>query len=213
MTSEYDCFCELAPLYALDLLSAEEKYWVESQILASPDLAAELREYENAVAAIPYTVPAVPVSPDLKQKLFEHLNLATSDHRSAQHASAQAPSAPEPQPIASDFLAVRSQQLKWQPHTTPGVFIALLHRDMILRQVVGILRADPGVRYPLHRHADVEELYMLSGDLIIGDQIYGEGDYIRSAPGSMHAPYTETGCQFFFRTSMDDEYDLVLAET
>jgi hypothetical protein len=36
------CFCELAPLYALDLLDEEEKAWVERQIATCPDLALSL---------------------------------------------------------------------------------------------------------------------------------------------------------------------------
>jgi ChrR Cupin-like domain len=46
----------------------------------------------------------------------------------------------------------------------------------------------------------------LEGDLVIGNEVYGAGDYIRSSPGSSHAPYTNGGCRFFFHASMDDEY-------
>jgi anti-sigma factor ChrR (cupin superfamily) len=86
------------------------------------------------------------------------------------------------------------------------------HADVSKREIVGFLRAEPGVRYPFHRHAAIEEIFMLEGDLVIENRVYGAGDYIRSSPGSAHAPYTKGGCRFFFHTSMDDEYPRLPAE-
>ncbi|WP_431655780.1 cupin domain-containing protein [Pantanalinema rosaneae] len=100
----------------------------------------------------------------------------------------------------------QSQNLDWTPHATPGVTVAIVHRDEVKRELAGFLRAEPGVRYPFHRHAAIEEIFMLEGDLVVGDEVYGAGDYIRSHPGSSHAPYTNGGCRFFFHTSIDDEY-------
>ena len=70
----------------------------------------------------------------------------------------------------------------------------------------GVLKAAPGMEYPPHRHVGVEEIYMISGDLRIGTEIYGAGDYIRSNPGSVHAPRSQYGCMFFFNSSMSDDY-------
>jgi hypothetical protein len=195
MNPEYYCFCELAPLYALDLLSREERVWVEQQLLDCPDLMEELAAYQSAVTAIPYSVPALPMAADLKERLFADLELDVSMPGKISD------------PASNSYLAVRSQDLDWQPHPrTSGVAVAIVHRDEIKRELVGFLRAEAGVRYPWHRHASVEELFMLEGDLIIGDTVYGPGDYIRSSPGSSHAPYTNSGCRFFFHASMDDEY-------
>ncbi len=199
MTNEHYCFCDLAPFYALDVLSPQEKEWVEQQVAANPELAAELVTYGSAVGALAYSVPFPPMAMDLKERLFERLQLDW----------------PEPpnqgeEPVAEasvqPFLAVRSQDLNWQPHTIPGVQVAIVHRDLVKQEVVGFLKADPGVRYPYHRHAAVEELFLLEGDLVVGDTVFSPGDYIRSLPGSEHAPYTVEGCRFFFRTSMDDDY-------
>ncbi|HBB31620.1 MAG TPA: anti-sigma factor [Cyanobacteria bacterium UBA8803] len=194
MVTENYCFCELAPLYALDLLSEVERSWVEQQIAECPDLAEELTAYQSEVTAIPYSVPALPMAADLKDRLFGQLGL---DNPSSERC---------PDPIVESYRAVRLQDLDWIAHTTTGVAIAIVHRDEIKRELVGFLRAEPGVHYPFHRHAAIEEIFMLEGDLVIGDEVYGTGDYIRSQPGSSHAPYTTGGCCFFFHTSMDDEY-------
>ncbi|NJK30332.1 MAG: anti-sigma factor [Acaryochloris sp. RU_4_1] len=194
MTPENYCFCELAPLYALDLLSPEERIWVEQQLLDCPDLGEELAAYQSAVTAMPYSTAALPMAADLKDRLFADLGLDLPLPKKISD------------PAADAYLAVRSQDLDWQPQSTPGVAVAIVHRDEIKRELVGFLRAEAGVCYPWHRHASVEELFMLEGDLVIGDTVYGAGDYIRSSPGSSHAPYTNSGCRFFFHTSMDDQY-------
>jgi hypothetical protein len=188
------CFCELAPLYALDLLSEEEKEWIQQQVSDCPDLAEELATYQSAVTAIPYSVPTLTIPENLKERLFERLELDTPPHL------------PKPQKTTASPIAVRSQDLNWQPHTVPGVTIAIVHTDEVKREIVGFLRAEPGVHYPFHRHAAREEILMLEGDLVVEDEVYGAGDYIRSYPGSSHAPHTNNGCHFFFHTSMDDEY-------
>jgi anti-sigma factor ChrR (cupin superfamily) len=192
-----DCFCDLAPLYALGVLEEPDRRWVEQQLAESPELAVELADWEAAVGAIAYSAPELAPAPDLKQRLFQRIGrsapppLAASIH----------PSAP------SLARAVRSQDLSWRPYRQiSGVQVARLHHDRASRTVTAVLRAAAGVCYPAHRHAAFEEIYMLSGDLIIGDQVYGPGDFIRSESGSLHAPRTQDGCMFLVRTSLDDEY-------
>ncbi|MBW4578623.1 MAG: anti-sigma factor [Tildeniella nuda ZEHNDER 1965/U140] len=73
MNAEDRCFCELAPLYALNLLDDDERHWVEAQILENPELATELAEHQTTVNALPYGTPAVPMAADLKDRLFQRL--------------------------------------------------------------------------------------------------------------------------------------------
>ncbi|MBD1846764.1 anti-sigma factor [Cyanobacteria bacterium FACHB-63] len=106
MNTENRCFCELAPLYALDLLTEEERAWVEQQAAASPDLKAELEEIQTTVGALSYSAPVVPVPSTLKDRLFERLNQpipdaelslpnvrqpVSEDRRFAQNAAPQEP--------------------------------------------------------------------------------------------------------------------------
>ncbi|MBW4442829.1 MAG: anti-sigma factor [Plectolyngbya sp. WJT66-NPBG17] len=78
MNNENRCFCELAPLYALHLLTEEERAWVEQQAAASPELTAELAELQATVGAISYSAPIVPVPADLRDRLFERLSQSPS---------------------------------------------------------------------------------------------------------------------------------------
>jgi anti-sigma factor ChrR (cupin superfamily) len=192
------CFCELAPLYTLDLLDEQERRVVEDRIAECPDLASELAEFQAAVAAIPYSAPPVAMAADLQERLFQRIG----QQMPSAECVAQVPSPP----VVPLELVMRSQNLVWQPHSVPGVTLATLHVDPVKREITGLLKAEPGVRYPLHRHRAIEEMFMLEGDLAIAGEVYGAGDYIRSHPGSSHAPETRDGCMFFFRTSLDDEY-------
>lgn len=198
MKADDDCFCELAALYALNVLEEQESRLVEEQIAQCPDLAAELAEFQTAVAAIPYSSPPVTMAEDLKDRLFQRLGLETPSEEPATVTRSR--------PMIIPHIAVKSQDIVWQPHPVPGVAIATLHVDPVNREMVGLLKAAAGVHYPLHRHAGVEEIFMVEGDLVIGEEVYSSGDYIRSSPGSVHAPETRGGCMFFFRTSLDDEY-------
>ncbi|NER85438.1 MAG: anti-sigma factor, partial [Leptolyngbya sp. SIO1D8] len=76
-STEHYCFCELAPLYALDMLSAPERVWVEQQVAECPELSEELASYESTATAIPYSAPAMPMATDLKHRLFDQLGLET----------------------------------------------------------------------------------------------------------------------------------------
>ncbi len=201
LEAEHRCFCELAPLYALDLLDLEERLWVEAQVLKCPDLAAELADYHTAVGSLAYSAPPVPMAMDLKDRLFDRIASPAVD--SIANAPPEIPTA---EPLSSEMVAIRSEDLKWQPHRTPGVEVALLFLDRVQRMRSLLVKAAAGVTYPLHRHQGIEEIYMLEGELIINDRVYLAGDYIRSYPHSIHAPSTNTGCMFLIRACIDDEY-------
>ena len=193
------CFCELAPLYALDALNSTERRWVEERIQECPELAAELAEYEAAVAAIPYSVPSVPMAADLKERLFLRL---TGEAPPAMTT----PEVPPPIVTAEALLRVRAADVIWEPYNVPGVQMARLHVDAAKREVSCLIRAGAGAQYPSHRHGGAEEIFMLSGELVMGSEVYGPGDYIRYEPDSIHPPAeTPNGCMFLLRTSLDNE--------
>lgn len=198
---QHYCFCELAPLYALGALSQQEQEWVEQQVHDCPELAEELNTYQETVTSIPYGAPIQLPSDNLKHRLFDQLELGVPTDGPKIPARAPATEAAMP-PI----YAVTAKDLKWQPHPVPGVATATLHIDLHKRELAGLLRAAPGTQYALHRHAGVEEIYMLTGDLIISETVYGAGDYIHSEKGSAHTPHTIGGCSFFFKASIDDKY-------
>jgi hypothetical protein len=52
----------------------------------------------------------------------------------------------------------------------------------------------------------VEELYVLAGDLRVGEFVMAAGDFCRAEAGSIHPELrTESGCQFYMTASPHNE--------
>jgi anti-sigma factor ChrR (cupin superfamily) len=86
-----------------------------------------------------------------------------------------------------------------------GVFCKLLSVDEETSRVAMLVRLAPAVDYPPHRHADIEELYLLHGELRIDDKKLQAGDFIRAEAGSTdHRVWSETGCTCVLLTSTRD---------
>ena len=106
----------------------------------------------------------------------------------------------------SGVLISRSEAMPWQAGEVPGIWAKRLFADADQQCVTAIVRMDPGVRYPSHRHAGPEELFLLSGDITVEGKQMKPGDYCHAEPGSIHGPsFTSSGCTFIMRASTQDE--------
>ena len=87
----------------------------------------------------------------------------------------------------------------------PGITCKLLATDEARQRVSMLVRLAPGVEYPPHDHADVEELHLLDGELWIDDRKLHPGDYNRAEPGTGDSRvWSETGCTCVLVTSYRD---------
>jgi anti-sigma factor ChrR (cupin superfamily) len=94
---------------------------------------------------------------------------------------------------------------QWE-EAAPGITCKLLSTDSENDRVSMLVRLAPGVAYPPHRHAGVEELYLLEGELWIEDRKLYPGDYNRAEPGTAdQRVYSETGCMCLLITSPSDQ--------
>lgn len=194
-------FNMLAALQALDTLDESERSALAEKLQASPELQSELAAFETAISAIAYTAPALPVAPDLKNRLLQRIaELPTT----AESVNAQ-PIVASPTEHNLPSLIVRSRDVKWRPYSVPGISIGKLYIDKKKRQITCLMKLEPGVTFPLHRHADSEEVFVLEGDLTVEGEVCYQGDYIRSVPGSTHSPVTEGGCLLLIKSSTNNE--------
>ena len=121
--------------------------------------------------------PADVLSPDAS--LWERL---------AQRIAAETGGEP-PSPAQRDWV-----EPEWK-EVAPGLYCQLLATDSRRNRVSMLVRLAPGVNYPPHRHAGVEELHLLDGELWINDRKLYPGDYNRAEPGSVDTRvWSETGC-------------------
>jgi anti-sigma factor ChrR (cupin superfamily) len=87
----------------------------------------------------------------------------------------------------------------------PGIFCKLLATDADRQRVSMLVRLAPGISYPAHRHAGVEELHLLHGELLIDERKLRPGDYYRAVAGSRDdRVWSETGCTCVLVTSIRD---------
>jgi anti-sigma factor ChrR (cupin superfamily) len=193
----------LAALNALDTLDESERRALAEQLKAAPELQSELATFEAAIAAIAYTTPPMSVAPDLKDRLFQRI--------------AELPPTPaEPadlEPIVADSIEnnpppfiVHYGEVKWRHFRSPGISIGNLYIDKEKREITCLMRLEPGVIFPPHRHAGPEEIFVLEGDLTVEGERCDRGDYVRSVPGSAHSPFTEGGCLLLIKASTDNEW-------
>lgn len=106
---------------------------------------------------------------------------------------------------AQGLLAISSSTLDWQA-AADGVWVKTLYEDKERNYRTSLVRLDSGTRYPAHRHAAIEEAFVLEGDLHFDVGVLHAGDYCRAEAGSLHSPsHTEAGCVLLISTSMADE--------
>lgn len=98
----------------------------------------------------------------------------------------------------------RSPEPNWKD-VTPGICCKLLALDEERERVSMLVRLAPGIAYPPHRHAGVEELHLLTGELWIGERKLVPGDYNRAEAGTTDTRVrSETGCTCLLIASTRD---------
>ncbi len=92
----------------------------------------------------------------------------------------------------------------WE-EVAPGIFCKLLATDTERHRVSMLVRLAPGVEYPPHTHAGLEELFLLDGELWIDERKLYPGEYNRAeAPSGDKRVWSETGCTCVLITSTRD---------
>ncbi|NSL86983.1 cupin domain-containing protein [Chitinophaga solisilvae] len=107
----------------------------------------------------------------------------------------------------------RSSELPWKPLEekgidTKGIFVKVLRYDPNTgRAPVILLKFEPGAAYPYHNHPGGEELFVLSGEVILEGHTFAAGDYLYTPPGFKHSVTSETGCVVLF--SIPEEVEIL----
>lgn len=78
---------------------------------------------------------------------------------------------------------------------SPGLKIKIMNRIEALNRETFMAWLQPGAEYVDHDHDQDEEIYMIEGDLIIGDVVLKAGDFHVARAGRHHPVHrTRTGC-------------------
>ncbi len=195
---------ELADLYAAGALTPAEHVELERR-LASGDaaLARELARIQPILEAL-LDAPEAAVPRHLREGIEARIDTAAgtdaqewAEARGSHSIAAEACGEPGGIPPANSpaLLILRSTNARWTPTGIRGVRFRTLCADRRANRRTIVLQMDPGTALPDHDHAGPEEVYVLSGDLSIGAELLGPGDYFRVPAGAEHGiPRTQHGC-------------------
>jgi anti-sigma factor ChrR (cupin superfamily) len=177
---------ELVAVYALRALPLSQVPAIEAHISACPDCREELQTLRPVVDSF-VSWPTDLLRPP--ESLWGRLAGRICAETVGKPMLPAAPQWSEPE---------------WEA-VAPGISCKLLATDTENDRVSMLVRLAPGVDYPPHSHAGVEELHLLHGELWIDDRKLYPGDYNRAEPGSADKRvWSETGCTCVLVTSTRD---------
>jgi len=87
----------------------------------------------------------------------------------------------------------------WRPGLVDGLQVRSLYAEPGYPEQVALVRWQPGTRFPRHSHWGGEEILVLEGEFCDEHGRYPAGCWIRSPHGSVHEPWSDTGCLIYVR--------------
>jgi anti-sigma factor ChrR (cupin superfamily) len=173
-------------LYALQALPSSEVAVVGTHIAECAECRQEMETLRPIIDSfVSWPTDVLRPSASLWERLSKRIAAETGGE----------PVSPAPQ---------RWAQPEWK-EVAPGISCKLLATDTEKNRVSMLVRLAPGTDYPPHRHAGVEELHLLEGELWIDDRKLYPGDYNRGEPGAVdRRVWSETGCTCVLLTSIHD---------
>ena len=89
-------------------------------------------------------------------------------------------------------VVINTNEQEWEASSMPGVWRKPLAREAAEHgHTTSIVRYDPGSSFSSHKHPLGEEILVLQGVFSDEHGNYPAGTYLRSPPGSSHAPFSE----------------------
>ena len=177
---------ELVAVHALDALTPPEASALEAHMAECAECAQEMQRLRPVIESfVAWPTDVLRPSSSLQARLAARIAEDTG-------GAPVLPRAPE------------YREPDWE-EVAPGIFCKLLASDTERDRVTMLVRLLPGVSYPPHTHAAIEELHLLDGELWIEDRLLYPGDYNYGPPGhSDQRVYSETGCTCVLITSPSD---------
>jgi anti-sigma factor ChrR (cupin superfamily) len=186
LTEKHCAKSEDVAIYALGALSAKAASQMEAHLPTCNDCRNELERFRPIVDCL-VDWPSDDIKPSAGTRETVARRISSEAGREIRLSATPSYNAPE-----------------WE-QVSPGIWCQLLARDEERERVSMLVRLAPGVVYPPHTHAGVEELHLLDGELWIDERKLFAGDFNRAEPGtSDQLVWSETGCTCVLVTSLRD---------
>ena len=86
----------------------------------------------------------------------------------------------------------------WQPGLIPGLSVMPLHQ--FETENIALVKWQPDTHFQTHRHWGGEEILVLKGVFADEHGFYPAGTWLRNPSGSIHTPFSDTGCTIYVKT-------------
>ena len=173
---------EQAAMYSLGLLEPELTSLFERHVAACAVCRAEVRAFDEAASELAFDGEMAP-PPSLRSRVLASI-----------------------QESADAIAIVRAHDGAWVRTPFPGVSVKPLYIDPQTKLVTQLVRLAPGAYIPAHRHAAPEQCFVVEGDVSIGDEVFGAGDFSIASTKSMHGRVSSVqGCLLVIVGSPENE--------
>jgi len=181
---------ELASLHALGALEGAELRDFEADLRGSAELRTLVAELQRASDLVDLASPQVPLPESLREKVIAQISKLEPEAKTTK---------PPVSPALAALAGLRFDEAAgsrgWKPLPIPGAFIRLLSIERDLGYAVLLGKLDPGTRYPAHTNPGPEDIFMLTGDLVVSGRKLVAGDFHHADGGSWHEEnYSVDGC-------------------
>ena len=183
----------LAALQALGLLDETEKQTFDALLPEQEEAGAALIKFKRTASMLAAMAPEKQPPAALRESLLRQIS-----GNGAQQAELN---------IAPGLLLVFAEHKDWQETGVPGVRVKTLYLDKVRNYASNLVSMTAGSIYPRHSHADIEELFMLSGEIRLSGHELKCGDYCRAEPDSIHEEVlAASDCMFIALASLHNEF-------
>ena len=182
---------EQASLYVLGALTGAEQQAFGAVLRGSAELRDFVFTLQQTTALLAMATPFLRPPRELKDKVLRRIETAAGllNQPATQHPGVAVAS------LAGLHFLSADDTVGWKQLPLPGAWIKLLSLERERGYAVVLGKLAPGVRYPAHTNAGPEDLYVLTGDLHVGDRTLRPGDFHHADAGSSHAEnYSVEGC-------------------
>jgi anti-sigma factor ChrR (cupin superfamily) len=200
MNAEIENLQELAALHSLGALDADDARAFSRLLAESADATKQVAALSVVVEELAKSLPARQPSPGLRDRILRQA--AQSQARANMEAHLR-----QLLPLSKDGFAFIKEAASagWLPLHVSGASVKLLSLDEEGDYALVLGKLEAGARYPSHAHQQAESVFMLSGDLHIGDEVIHGGDFHHADAGSRHAVnWSQTGCVLLAVLSKED---------
>lgn len=172
----------LAALWAAGALPAPQHRAARQRVKVDPAFAARTRDWEDGLAPLALAVPALAPPAGAFASIEARL-----DARARFEWMAKTLQEPETlrEPDEADWI-----------HVAPGLRLKVLEEYPEMKRQMILLEGAPGAVHAGHYLEQDEEIYVVSGDLVVDEAEFGPGDFHVWRKGAPHPDMTtRSGCR------------------